>query len=86
MWPNLILVLLTVGVAVACQCGPPPASPPPVDFGPLAGALRVLGGSSVLCSLIWGASLITQAKLKQKDNREPDPATAARRTELLHPR
>jgi hypothetical protein len=59
---RLPILLLLAGLILLGLAGCGLTSPPPVDFSTLASALKFVGVCSVLCSLIWGFSIVTAAK------------------------
>jgi len=74
-WLLSPFALLLVGLALLGLSGCSLLQPPPVDFAPMAAALKFVGVCSVLCSLIWGSSIVAAAKHHQNkpSNANPPP-------------
>lgn len=73
---NLLILIISILFFSGCS-GPPfdggilPRRQPqviqkPTDFKPLAEGMKFVGICSVVCSSIWGASLITTANIRRK--------------------
>ena len=73
---NILILIITILFFSGCS-GPPfdggilPHRQPqiiqkPTDFKPLAEGMKFVGICSVVCSTIWGASLITTANIRRK--------------------
>ena len=77
MSPLQVALLLACLILAGCSGDPPfggsvfPRRQPQIiqktDFKPLAEGMKFVGICSVVCSTIWGASLITTANIKRKD-------------------
>jgi hypothetical protein len=67
-WRILLPGLAGVGLLATAGCAGPHLTPP-MDLEPFSQALRFLGVCSVLCSLIWGISLIVSSRNRRHRRR-----------------